>query len=520
MFEELRARYHAIVSRLRRAERREWREFRRWVEDTGNLVHLSVLVFVPLLIAGVTAIANAEDLLPFVLFPPLASGTYSLFADPEGKYASPATFVGGLTAGALCGTAAIFVAANTGLMNPLTAEAFVVSPVTAAIAVFLTSAVTWAGGVEQPSAFSTALLALIAPAFTDTQSVVTFLLQYAGSVFAASGLVAGAFYLWKRNFYQQRARYLYQTTKGDDHVLVPVRGESPEETAMFAGRIAGAHDAGKVVLLDIVSDEAIASAADAILEREAAAPLAESADPADREVAVEGDVLGEAEGMAGNEAAVESEAEDRVAGQAAMRLERLAGRIRTKLGVPCEVVVASETGSPSAVTLRTAREVNCDLVVTPYEEEHGSLSPFVKQLFDDPLDVIAFRSCSEQTRWRRALVAVARAGQNAHAMLDFAQRVTGRAGELSVCTCIDHESQRRSAESMLLDLVDPFDATFETRVSRSSIRRFLTANAPQYDLVVVGASTDRTAASRFIAPPTFEKIRDIDCDVAIVHRGS
>ncbi|WP_439027371.1 HPP family protein [Haloarchaeobius sp. DT45] len=502
MFEDLRARYHSIVSRLRRAERREWREFRRWVEDTSNLVHLSVLVFVPLLIAAVTAIANAEDLLPFVLFPPLASGTYSLFADPEGKYSSPVTFVGGLTAGALCGTTAIFVAVHTSLRNPLVSDVFYISPVTAAIAVFLTGAVTWGLTVEQPSAFSTALLALIAPVFTDTNHIWTFLLQYAGSVFVASGIVASTFYLWKRNFYQQRARYLYQTTKGDDHVLVPVRGETAEETAMFAGRIAGAHDAGKVVLLDIVSDEEIASAADAILQRDAAAPVAT------------------APGTDYGDSTVESEAEEQVAGQAAMRLERLAGRIRTKLGVPCEVVVASEMGSPATVTLRTAREVNCDLVVTPYEEEHGSLSPFVKQLFDDPLDVIAFRSCSGRTRWRRALVAVARAGQNAHAMLDFAQRVTGRAGELSVCTCIDHESQRRTAESMLLDLVDPFDATFETRVSNSSIRRFLTANAPQYDLVVVGASTDRTAASRFIAPPTFEKIRDIDCDVAIVHRGA
>ncbi|WP_435319360.1 HPP family protein [Haloarchaeobius sp. TZWSO28] len=503
MLEDLRARYHAIVSRLRRAERREWREFRRWVEDTKNLVHLSVLVIVPLLIAGVTAIANAEELLPFVLFPPLASGTYSLFADPEGKYASPLSFVGGLTTGALCGTAAIVVAVNTSLRNPLSTTELVVSPVTAAIAVFLTGAVTWGLTVEQPSAFSTALLALIAPVFTETTSVGTFLLQYAGSVFVASGIVASAFYLWKRNFYQQRARYLYQTTKGDDHVLVPVRGETAEETAMFAGRIAGAHDAGKVVLLDIVSDEEIASAADAILESEATTPDADPGAKPDGEAAV-----------------VENEAEEQVAGQAAMRLERLAGRIRTKLGVPCEVVVASEVGSPANVTLRTAREVNCDLVVTPYEEEHGSLSPFVKQLFDDPLDVIAFRSCSGRTRWRRALVAVARAGQNAHAMLDFAQRVTGRAGELSVCSCIDHESQRRPTESMLLDLVDPFDATFETRVSNSSIRRFLTANAPQYDLVVVGASTDRTAASRFIAPPTFEKIRDIDCDVAIVHRGA
>jgi hypothetical protein len=104
-------------------------------------------------------------------------------------------------------------------------------------------------------------------------------------------------------------------------------------------------------------------------------------------------------------------------------------------------------------------------------------------------------------------------------MLDFAQRVSRATGTVSVCTCIDSESHRRRAESMLVNLVEPFDGTFETRVSRGSIQSFLSANAPSHDLVVVGASTDRTAASRFLAPPTFEKLRDVDCDVTIVHRG-
>jgi nucleotide-binding universal stress UspA family protein len=263
---------------------------------------------------------------------------------------------------------------------------------------------------------------------------------------------------------------------------------------MFAARIAAAHDVGKVVLLDLVSDEAIAAAEEGIIETETSDTERTDADAA-------------------------TEAEEQVAGQAAMRLERLARRVQTKVGEPCEVVVATETGNPAAVVLQTADEVNCDLIVTPYEERYGSLSPFVKQLFDSRLDVIALRSVSGRTRWKRVMVPVRSAGQNAHAMLDFAQRLTGRSGEVSVCTCIDHESQRRSAESMLITLVDPFTGAFETRVSRSSIRRFLTANAPQYDLVIIGASTDRTAASRFIAPPTFEKIRDIDTDVAIVHRG-
>src|SRR6056297_2719238 len=177
MFDGLRTRYLDALRRVRRFERREVREFRRWIEHTANLIHLSTLLLIPLLIALVTAIANSEDVLPFVLFPPLASGTFTLFADPEGKYASPLKFVAGLTVGALCGTAAIWVAVHTTLQNPLEPGQLVVSPVTAALAIFLTGAATWAFDLEEPSAFSTALLALIAPQFTNPVGVGHFLLQ-------------------------------------------------------------------------------------------------------------------------------------------------------------------------------------------------------------------------------------------------------------------------------------------------------------------------------------------------------
>jgi hypothetical protein len=35
----------------------------------------------------------------------------------------------------------------------------------------------------------------------------------------------------------------------------------------------------------------------------------------------------------------------------------------------------------------------------------------------------------------------------------------------------------------------------------------------------MGASTDRSRASRFVSPPTFERIQELDCDVAIVDRS-
>ncbi|MFC4550730.1 MULTISPECIES: universal stress protein [Halorussus] len=506
MFDGLRTRYHALLRRVRRFERREVAEFRRWIEHTTNLIHLTILLFVPLLIALVTAIANSEEVLPFVLFPPLASGTYTLFADPEGKYASPTKFVGGLTAGAVCGTAAIWLGMHTSLRDPMGAGVLKVSPVEAALAIFLTGGVTWALDYEEPSAFSTALLALIAPAFTGPTDIAEFFLDYVGSVFFASSIVAGAFHLWRDRFYERRSKYLYQSTRGDDHVLVPMRGDASTAAATFGARLAAAHDAGKVVLLDVVDEESVAAAEEA-----------GDVDPDPR--AVERTEFVDADAAEAEGAEVE---EVQVADESAQRLEAEANRIKTRIGVPCEVVVAGDGANPAATVIRTARETNCDLVVTPYEERHGSLSPFVRRLFQGRIDTIAFRSASEtafRSRWKRVLVPIARPGDTAHAMIDFARRLTGLSGSVSVCTCIDRENERRSAEATLADLVEAFEGSFETRVSRSSIESFLAANDAHYDLVVMGASTDRSTASRFISPPTFERLQDLECDVAVVHRG-
>lgn len=466
MLDGLRGRYRALVRRLRRVERREVREFRRWIEHTANLIHLSILLFVPLLIAAVTAVSNSVDLLPFVLFPPLASGTFTLFADPEGEYASPTKFVGGLTAGAVCGTVAVWVGVRAGLRTSLGATVLAVSPVEAALAVFLTGVVTWAFDFEQPAAFSTALLALIAPAFGDPATVGLFSVQFVGSVFVASSLVAAAFRIWQTKFYERRSQFLYASTRGDDHVLVPMRGDRASATATFGARLAAAHDASKVVLLDVVGD--------------------------------------------GHDDATEA---------AADRLEAEADRIETEVGVPCEVVVAGDGTDPSATVRRTARETNCDLVVAPYEEERGSLSPFVRGLFRGNVDAVAFRSSPDsepRSGWNRVLVPVRRAGDTAHLMIDFARRLADR---VSVCTCIDSEAERRSTEATLANLVETFEGSFETRVPRTSIESFLEANDAYYDLVVMGASTDRSAASRFVSPPTFERLHELECDVAVVHRA-
>jgi len=495
-----RDRLDAAAARARRVERRELRDLRRWVERTDTLVHLSVLAIVPLLVAFVTALSNAIDQLSFLLFPPLAAGSYTLFADPEGKYSSPTRFVVGLTAGALCGWGALTASAAVGLadgVGPLSSGAF-----EAALAVFATGTVTWAVDVEEPSAYSTALLGLLVPA--DQERAFTL------SVFAASCIVAAVFYVWREHFYEQRAQILYESVEGDDRVLVPMRGENPDSTAMLAARLAGAHDAGKVVLLDLVAD-----ADDAALERDFLDERRER-----RRVATDdGNEVDEPE--SGTGAATDSDnARERAVAETARRLEARAGDIETQVGVPCQVVVAAVGGGSAAATVRKAAvETNCDLIAAAYEEHNGGLSPFVRALFGGRTDVIVHRSRTGRTRWRRVLVPVRGASDVAHGMLDFAVRLTGKTGLVGVATCVTGDRARRRGEEMLADLVAAFDGNFETRVSTQSIETYLAETAGDFDLVVIGASRERTAASRLISPPTFERIRDVDADVAVVDRN-
>ncbi|MFB6194530.1 MAG: HPP family protein [Haloplanus sp.] len=461
MLDRVLVRVVAVVRRLRRLERRELAAFGRWIQHTGNLLHLTVLVAVPLLIGFVTLVSNALAELSFLLFPPLASGAYTLFSDPEGRYASPRRFVAGLVVGALCGWMSLRVPV-------LTAGAGTVSPASAALSIFLTGLATWALDVEEPAAFSTALLVLV----TDDASPEAYVMSVA--VFGA--LVAGVFTLWRSRFYERRAQYLYDTARGDDHVLVPMRGDHDDAvtTALFGATLAAAHDAGKVVLL-------------AVLDADGSGNAATGADA-------------EAEGTA-----------------TAERLEGVAATVRTRAGVPCEVVVARGAAVPT--TLDTASTANCDLLVTPYEEDRGLLSPYVRGLFDSRYDTVAFRSTTGRRRWRRVLVTVARPGDTAHAMLDFAARLSGASGSLSVCTCIDAEVERRSAEKRLADLAETVDVDVETRVARSRVTDFIGANAGSYDLLILGSSGNRSRASRFVSPPTFERLREVDCDVAVVDRG-
>ncbi|MFB6095690.1 MAG: HPP family protein, partial [Halodesulfurarchaeum sp.] len=170
------------------------RQFRRWLESTSHIEHLSVLVFAPLLIALVTVLSNSIAQLSFLLFPPLASGTYTLFADPEGKYSDPVKFVGGMTLGAFIGWLSLEVSAV--FLYDVPPGAFRVHAGGAALGIFVTGLVTWLLDLEEPTAFSTALLVLI----TGTSQI-----AYIIGVAVSSAFVAAAFHVWREMFYEERA---------------------------------------------------------------------------------------------------------------------------------------------------------------------------------------------------------------------------------------------------------------------------------------------------------------------------
>lgn len=468
--------------------RRRFRIVRRRLEETSTLIHVSILLFVPALIALMTYLSNRSSYVSFFLLPPLAAGTYALFANPESKYSSPVRFVAGLSVGAICSWVAMEVAIRF-VYPELPPSAIEVDAAGAAFAVFLAGLVTWVLDIEEAAAFSMALLGLLIDP--------TRRLSFVVSVFVSSGIVAVGFVVWRDLFYEQRARYLYESIEGDDHVLVPIRGEFAEATAMLGARLAAAHDAGKVVLLDVVEEDM------------------ETARDGGRTVVADG-----GDGLRGQPDA-DTEGDDGMdptTAAAVSELESLASRIETNLGVPCQIVVAAAGPSRAETVRQVASEANCDLIVAPYESDGDEVTPFIKRLLEANRDVLIHRSCDGRQRWRRIMVPVRQAGDTAHNMIDFALRLAGPIGHVSIAHCIDSEKRRRNATQMLANLAETIDGTVETRVPNASIHDFLLRSAPENDLIVIGSSGDRSVASRLVSPPTFKQIDDLETDIAIVDR--
>lgn len=471
-------RLRTVWRRLRRVQRPGIQSIVDWLEHTPNLIHLSIVTFVPLIIGMVTYISNLTAV-SFLLFPPLAAGTYTLFADPHGRYSTPKVFVGGMTAGALAGWFALEV--SRALLS--TGGGAEVSAMSAAGAIFVTGLLTWVLDLEEPTAFSTALLVLV----TGRQE-----LLYVVGIALTSTAVALAFWAWKTEVYEERANYLYGTTQADDRVLVPMREVGRDASTALGARLAAAHEAGKVVLVDVVPDETVARAEAELIES------GKTEDPSEARAV----------------------AEAQTAADRGVELSARADRVRDQFDIPCDIVVVAGDPEAASVLTNTARETNCDLIVTALRAENGrEPDSVVRDLFTANIDVVALRSESGATDWTNPLVTVGRDNRVAHAMLDYAQRVAGAVGTVGLATCISDESRRRAAESMLADLAETTIRSCETRVSRSEVNEFLRRADDAYDLIFIGASTDRSAASRFLAPPTYERLEEIETDIGVVHRA-
>lgn len=464
-----------VRGRLRRVARHRRVAAERWLERTSNLIHASVLVFVPLLIAVVTWLSNAADIVAFLLFPPLAAGTYSLFATPAD--ASPREFVIGITAGAVSGWIALAVVGAPAPASTPAGLTGAVRPAGAALSVFLAAVATWIVGIDEPSAFSTALLVLVTGGGQFT---------YVAGVAASSAVVAVGFVVYRERVYERRGEYLYRTIRSDDAVLVPLWEGSTESVAHLAGRIAGAHDAGKVVLVGAAEPSAAASPG--------ADPTASAATDGGR--TAEGPT---ATGPAATEPA----------GATVERLERLASELRTAHDVDVEVAVIRPSDRVRDV-VAVASDTGCDLVATPYDPADPAA---LEALFRQGIDVIGLHSETDRTAWDDALVAIRSQNGIGRASIDFATRVATR---VSLCHAVADADDRRAAERMLDTMADAFGSSIETRVTTRPLVEFVNDATAEYDLLLIGASTDRSSVSRTVTPPAYRGV-DSACDVAVVH---
>ncbi len=452
---------------------------RRRISSTDRLLHVMIVFVVPLLLAGLTWLSNAVSVLPFVIYPPLAAGTYTLFADPESQYADPRRFVGGMTLGAASGWAALsFLTAVWYTVPPGQME---VHAGATALAVGLTALLTWTLDLEVPTSFSAALLALLAgPSF-----------HYVIAIGLSSGAVAIVYSVWREHIYDRRADFLYRTARRDDRVLIPVRGVPAEEdTALFGAWLAAAHEAGTVVIYRATPDQQMPPP---------------DVDPASK-AGENGIVTVEAEG--------ETTATPELA-----TLDRVRRTIEETVDVPTELAI--ETGDPDdpATAVAAAAALDCDLIVTGQAEPLPEPTPFLTGIFASPIDAVAFQPTEATTSWSRVLVLVRGPGPTARAMVDFATRIAATPDRVSVAHTVEGKEGRRAAETMLTELVDSFESDIETRVATGSVEDFLAQNARYYDVVFIGSSSDRSVASRILSPPTFQHLEEVAVDLALVHVG-
>ncbi len=457
-----------IVSRIARRRRRLAAslgavpktpgEVLNWLKITENFVAVSVVLLVPVVIAAVTVASNTYAELSFLLFPPLASGAYTLFSNPDERYRSASNFIRGTTIGGLCGWSAnVLIGGSPGGVDPLAAG----------LAMFLVGVVTWITRLQTPSAFATALLVLTT---TEASAV-----AYVTSVAAGSAIVAGVFIAWHEGVYKRRTQFLYGTLSTADHVAIPVTSATDPAIPLGAA-LAAAHDAGRVVIVGILEDR-------------------------------DGD---------------EGENSEQAAIQLGETLSRTADGLAEQHGLPCEAAVAA--GDERTAIADAVQRTNSDLIVASGSPEDATR---IETALGLPTDTVALRSHGETGAWRRVVVMIARPGDIARAMLDFAARISAASHSessrystrVTACTCIRAESERRVAERLLASLVTTVDHPVETRISRDNHTEFVADNDDIYDLALFGAPHRLDDPARFITGEGADQLGSLGCDVAVVDRN-
>jgi enoyl-CoA hydratase/carnithine racemase len=110
----------------------------------------------------------------------------------------------------------------------------------------------------------------------------------------------------------------------------------------------------------------------------------------------------------------------------------------------------------------------------------------------------------------QVLVPVSGHGAVAHQLIDFARRTVDD-GTIGVCAFAGDDADLRRTERMLADLIEPFDARFDVRITRSSVCPFLADAGTHYDLVITDAATVADSGG-----DADEWGRAADADVAVV----
>lgn len=380
---------------------RSLRGLRRWLSDTSNLTHFSVLVFAPFLVIVLIELGVLSHI-SYLLFPPLAAATFTLFFEPEDIYSELHRVTVGLWIGAFVGW--------------LMFELIGFGGVSAGLAIFFTGIVTWLTGTEHPSAFSTSILAVV----LRTDSFV-----YVVAVIVSTSFVAAVFYLWKTRFFERRSSILYESTWSDDRILVPVDTEAGPELGLPA-RIAGAHENGQLVLVQSVED---------------------------------------------------------ASEEAADRLEELAAGIREEHDLRVEVAVVQSDRPLHADLLEVVDRYDCDSVFLSWQRRQDiDLQP----LFDHRVDVMLLCADGPVERVHDVLVPVPEDRRLSHVLVDIGLRVTE--GTVCISAMIGSEDDRRPTEQRVLDIIDGFDGSFETRVANTggSVVDLICRESTEYDLVVMG----------------------------------